>query len=534
MNDDQLDDEIRALMSAVVADAPAPKALPSMDDAAAPVVSIRRSRGRAVVWTGIAVAASLASLTVFWSSRNDKGSVTAATSSTIDQTTIASLTTTTGVIDRSMWPEGITAVVASTRGIETITAENGNPVVTRLAEANGPGGSVVRAYIGTEGQRVASYCCQDIAIPHIWVTGEDGTSQPIDDAGSYLMDVAPDGAILYVTGGVNSRLMLWFDGQRTQLSLAPESDREANADFHFQGDFVVGTWDEGGPFPFAVDRTGQPLDMGVVLGSVATATGPGMQEARLDGNGQLWVTNASDQELIDFDPAGVVGLDVNWPYVLVSYEDAPPVLVDATSGFIRELPMADGFATFSMQQTTPTTTAFPDGDVRAVVTQRDTNVDGVWIVTDDEFVQVDTTADGPAFLARDTLLYTPKTGGIVALDRTTGATQTLRATGQVVDAAVLGGQLYYLYTDQVAGAFVSLYLHGPSGDTYIAADYGSDTGHLSWHIGPGVIVGTGAYYSSMRPEFYDFAGNSLTELSDQYRPATSPPLGNRMLYTMNP
>ena len=534
MNDDQLDDEIRALMSAVVAEAPAAKPLPSMDDApAAPVVSIRRSRGRAVVWTGIAVAASLAAFTVFWSSRNDNRSVTAATSSTVDQPPIASLTTTTAPTDRSMWPVGITAVVASNRGIETITAENGDPVVTRLSldEWNYyPSHAVELA----DGSLVVEVCCDTNGATLVVLRAVDGTVTNISEGVASLMDVEADGSVLYIEDG---RLMLWVDGVRRQLSLAPDIAGGLSPSFQFEGEIVVGAWDRGGENAFAVDRSGQPLEIGVAMGSVADANGPGMQEARIEGNGQLWVTNDSMQEIIDFDPDGVVGLDVSWPYVLVSYEDAPPVLVDATSGVIRELPVADGFATFSMK--TPAdpapTVDFPDGDVRAVVTQRDTPDDGVWIVTDDEFVQVDSTAEGPAYLARDTLLFTPKDGGIVALDRTTGATQALRSTGHVVDAAVLGGQLYYLYAVSPVDKTTYLYLHGPTGDTFITTNFAyTDLGHINWHIGPGVIVGTSAYYSSLRPEFYDFAGNFLEDLSDQYAPATLPPEGNRMLYTMNP
>lgn len=532
MNDDQLDDEIRALMSALVTDAPAPKPLPAMDDvSAATVLPLRRSRGRTVVWTSITVAASLAALTIFWSARNDNQRVTAATSSSVDRTTIASLATTVPV-DPAAWPADVKAIVASNRGIELVGGD-GDATVNLLSDPTGPGGTVVRAYVRFDGQRVASYCCQESATPHLWLTGEDGTSQPIDEAGGDLMDVAIDGAVLYVEG---SRLMLWRNGDRTQLSLAPDIAGGPSPDFHFQGDYIEGTWDRASDIAFAVTRSGEPMDAGVVLGSVATGTGPGMQEARLDLNGQLMVTNAPSQEIIDLDSEGVVGLDMSWPYVLVSYDDAPPVLVDALTGVIRELPVANGFATFSAKSQTPppATVAFPEGDVRAVVTQRDTDVDGVWIVADGEFVQVDTTAGGPAFLAGDTLLFSPKTGGIVALDRTTGATETLRATGQVQDAAILGGELYYLYTDYRGGVFVSLYFHGPSGDVYIAADEGSDTGHLSWHLGGGVIVGTGAYYSSMQPEFYDFAGNYLAEPSTAFAPATSPPQGNRMLYTMSP
>jgi hypothetical protein len=528
MNDDQLDDEIRALMSAVAAEAPQPKPLPALESSPGSTAP-RAGRGRAVVWAGVAVAASLAALTVFWSSRNDNHRVTAATSSSIDQTTIASLPTTVPV-DPAAWPADVTATVASNRGIETVTAEDGEPVVTRLSldEWNHyPSRAVQRV----DGSFVSEVCCDSNGATLVVLRAADGTVSDVSEGDADLMDVATDGAVLYLE---DRRLMMWVDGDRTQLSLAPDIAGGLSPDFHFQGDFVVGTWDRGGEIAFAIDRTGQPVDTGVVLGSVATGTGLGMQEARLNGNGELLVTDGTSQEIIDFDPEGVVGLDVNWPYVLVSYEDAPPVLVDALIGIIRELPVVDGFATFSMKLATPTTTAFPEGDVRAVVTQRDTPTDGVWIVTDDEFVHIDATAGGPAYLAGDTLVFSPKAGGVVALDRTTGVTETLRATGQVQDAAVLGGELYYLYTDYRGGVFVSLYLHGPSGDTYIAADEGSDTGHLSWHLGRDMIVGTHAYYPSMAPEFYDFAGNYLTELSDQFAPETSPPQGNRMLYAMSP
>ncbi|MGB8859796.1 MAG: hypothetical protein WCC60_11100, partial [Ilumatobacteraceae bacterium] len=453
-------------------------------------------------------------------------------SSTIDQTTIASLTTTTAPFDPAAWPAEVTAIVASDRGIETITAENGDPVVTRLSLDEWtyyPSRAVELA----DGSLVAEVCCGSNGAPLVVLRAPDGTVTNISEGDAALMDVAADGAVLYVEV---DRLMLWLDGDRTQLSLAPDIAGGLSPDFLFQGDFVVGTWDRAGDIAFAVDRTGQRLDMGVILGSVAFGTGQGMQEVRLNGNGQMWVTDGgTSQEIIDFDPDGVVGLDVNWPNVLVSYEDAPPVLVDALTGVIRELPMADGFATFSMKLPTPTTTAFPEGDVRAVVTQRDTDVDGVWIATDDEFVHVDATADGPAYLAGDTLLFSPKDGGIVALDRTTGATQTLRATGQVQDAAVLGGELYYLYTDGRFGNSTLLYLHGPAGDTYITVDAdGVDASHFSWHLGRAVIVGTPWFYGSSSPEFYDFAGNYLTEPSEAYAPTTVPPEGNRMLYTMNP
>ncbi|MCY7299372.1 MAG: hypothetical protein LH616_09205 [Ilumatobacteraceae bacterium] len=535
MNEEELDSRIRSLVASAVADAAQPKPLPARSAQPASgdhavVVPFRRHRGRMIVWTAVGVAASVVvGFVLVRPASDDNQRVTAATSSSVESTTIPGAPV--------AWPAEITAIVASDRGIETVTAENGEAVVTRLTDADGPGGTVTRGFVQADGEVVASYCCQEVALPHILVTAEDGSTRPVDDFGGVLMDVAADGAVLYVEG---NRLMMWVDGVRTQLSTAPDG-AGLRPEFHFQSDFAYGTWDRSLPEPamVIVNRSGQPVDAGVVLGSVATATGVGMQEARLEANGQLWVTDSGGnaQEIIDFDPAGVVGLDVSWPYVLVSYEAAPPVLV-ALTGAVRALPMANGFATFSLRPTNTTTQieTSPTGEVRAVVTQRNTDGDnGVWALTADEFVKIDGSANGPAYLAGNTLVFSPTGGGVVAMDRTTGAVVDLRATGQVQDAAVFSGQLYYLYTDSQLGEWTSLYLHGPDGDRFIATDADFvDLNHSSWHLGSDVILGTYANYGGQRPEFYDLGGNFLADASELYAPVGTDPQGQPVLYAMSP
>ena len=535
MNEEELDSRIRSLVASAVADAPVPRAFPASNAQPtsgdqAVVVPFRRHRGRMIVWTAVGVAASLVvGFVLIRSAGDDNQRMTAATSSSVESTTMPGAPV--------AWPAEITAIVASDRGIETVTAENGEAVVTRLTDADGPGGTLTRAYMQADGEVVASYCCQEVALPHILATAKDGSTRPVDEFGGVLMDVAADGAVMYVEG---NRLMMWVDGARTQLSTAPDG-AGLRPEFHFQSDVAYGTWDRSllEPAMVIVHRSGQPIDAGVALGSVATATGVGMQEARLEANGQLWVTNSggTTQEIVDFDPAGVIGLDVSWPYVLVSYEAAPPVLV-ALTGAVRALPMANGFATFSLRPTNNTTPigTWPMGEVRAVVTQRNTDGDdGVWALTTDEFAKIDGSANGPAYLAGNTLVFSPTGGGVVAMDRTTGAIVDLRATGQVQDAAMFSGQLYYLYTDSQLGEWTSLYLHGPDGDRFIATDADFvDLDHSSWHLARDVILGTYAYYGGQRPEFYDLGGNYLGDASELYAPVGTDPQGQPVLYAMSP
>jgi len=531
MNEEELDNRIRSLVASAVADVSAPRpfsalnAQPASGDQAV-VVPFPRRRGRMIVWTAVGVAASLVvGFVLIRSAGDDHQRVTAATSSSVESTTMPGAPV--------AWPAEITAIVASDRGIETVTAENGEAVVTRLTDADGPGGTLTRAYMQADGEVVASYCCQEVALPHILATAEDGSTRPVDEFGGVLMDVAADGAVLYVEG---NRLMMWVDGVRTQLSTAPDS-AGLRPEFHFQSDSVYGTWDRSLPelAMVIVHRSGQPVDAGAALGSVATATGVGLQEARLEANGQLWVTDSGGtaQEIIDFDPAGVIGLDVSWPYVLVSYEAAPPVLVDASTRSTLSLPMANGFATFSLRPTnttTPSTTTLvvtpTPVDVSSTVVTA--GPDGVWRVVDGVAEQLTTDAMSMALQLPD---------GSVVMQRSSGWTfdgdqsdttllvwhfgqlnelfpgETLDGWVRLYDVAMVNGEMTVLYAveqeAQPQSALVESVLVTRSLETFetivVDAEFGGwEQGYSRMHLAEnGLIVGE--YYQEVRRELVSYS-----------------------------
>ncbi|MGB8861674.1 MAG: hypothetical protein WCC60_20635, partial [Ilumatobacteraceae bacterium] len=487
MNDDQLDDEIRALLSAVVADAPAVKPLPALDDVAVAALPTRRSRGRAVVWTAIAVAASLVAFTVFWSSRNDNQRVTAATSSSLDGS--------------AAWPSDLAVVVANDGGVQEV-----GPLGTeRLLAKRG----VARAYELADGSLIyqEGTVANDTVVDGgdiIWRSEDGSRTTSLVTAGDtqlQLFDASLlDGDLgrLQLVYGLGETVSTWFQPDEPRSWVLEGGWAVGHFRWNIAGaDRVMAGWtdDTGRRGTDMRLSNGEVVDVGDRFeGALFVVAAPDGRTGRLDGDGVLTVFGPNGAVTTVNVPNTQDGVDLQLrgAALVVNYHTSrAPVLIDLRDGATYEVPVI-GYATVSDAMNAPaplpatttataptTTTAFPEGDIRAIVTQRDTDVDGVWIVTDDEFAQVDATSGGPAYLAGDNLLFSPKAGGIVALDRTTGATQTLRSTGQVVDAAVLGGELYYLYTDYRGGVFVSLYLHGPAGDVYIAADEGSDTGHLS-------------------------------------------------------
>lgn len=542
MNDDELDDRIRALMSSAMIDAPEPKPLPARAALSASsdqsvVVPFRRRR--MIVWTAVGVAASLVvGFVVFRSATDDNQRVTAATSSSVG-----------GSVS---WPADLAVIVAGERGVEKVGTAG---EATKLLDTAG----IARAYELADGSLIYQKgTLTDGTVVGggdiVWRSADGSETSSLVTAGDtqlQLFDASRVdgdlGLLQLVYGDVGSdgpTVDAWFQPDEPHAWVPEGGWAVGYRRWMIAGDDrVLAGWTDDTLQSGATMRTttGDVVNVGDrFAGALSVVAAPDGRTGRLDDDGVLTL----------FDPNGAVStvdvpnaqdgvdLQLRGAALVVNYATSrSAVLIDLRDGAMYEVPVA-GYATPSMADSAEappvSPLAFPAGEVRAVVTQRDSDgAGGAWIVTDDEFVQVDATAGGPAFLAGDTLVFSPKNGGVVALDRATGSMETLRASGQVVDAAILGGELYYLYTDYSVGIFISLYLHGPSGDVYIAPDMGSDTGHLSWHLGRDVIVGTGAYYSSMRPEFYDFAGNSLTGLSDQFAPATQPPQGNRMLYTMS-
>jgi hypothetical protein len=169
----------------------------------------------------------------------------------------------------------------------------------------------------------------------------------------------------------------------------------------FGTDLVFGTWDRSvaEPSTVIVDRAGQPTDYGVALGSVATATGDGLQEAELHANGELWVMDGKGaQKILHVDPEGVTSLDTAWPYALISYANRPALLIDALTDTRYDVPIANGMATISLAgepppntvtTVVPSTTAepFAGGVATDVVTA---GPDGVWESSPTGRVQVTT------------------------------------------------------------------------------------------------------------------------------------------------
>ena len=531
MNEEDLDIKIRSLVAKAVADTPAPRPLPTaMEEAVLSPVPAGRRRG--FVLAGLGVAASLVVVSLVWSARFD-------TQRVIPATSLAPETTSTTPVAAG-WPVEIAVIVASERGVERVSAEGGEPVVTRVSGPTGMGGSPVKAYELGDGSLVVNYCCQEIGAPHIWRIQPDGTGIGIDEAGGALQDVSSDGAVLYVEGRF---LVVSKGGVRTVVSTFA-ADAAVEPDFNLQSDWVFGTWDRrAADLPAViVFRDGKPKEAGAVVGSVATATGDGLEEARLNDNGELWVTDGVGRvEILTVVSDEVVSLDMTWPFALVSYMDRPALLIDAITGARYEVPIANGVATLSMRsavvEPVPEPTPVAMTDVRAVVTQRDAVLDdGVWVLGVDSFEQVLTDATGPAFLVGESIVYSPFAGG-VSQRAADGTTSQLRATGFVQDAALFGGELYYLYTDRLFGEPVNLYLHGPGGETYIAIDDLQDTSHTSWHLGRDAIVGTGAYYAGMSANIFDHAGNRLDAEQEATRPANgdgNPAANDRAVYSMSP
>lgn len=532
MKDKELDERIRSLVASAVADTPAPRPLPVREDTVVREIKKSPSR-RGFVLAGLGVAASLLAVAVVLSNDDDGQRVIPATTVSVPTTDEPT----------ALWPEDVAVVVASNRGVERVAAEGGEPVVTRVSAQSGPGGTPAKAYELGDGTLIVGYCCQEIAVSNIWRLQPDGTSIAVDEVGGVLQDVSSDGAVLYVDGYVDGQRLVVSNGDdRTVVSKF--SEFATIFEFNFQSDWVFGTWDRRAlDLPVVVVfRDGKPKEAGAVVGSVATATGDGLEEARLNGNGELWVADGVDRtEILTVVSDEVVALDMAWPFALVSYKDRPALLVDALTGARYEVPIANGVATLSMRsarvEPAPEPTPVAMNDVRAVVTQRDSvQDDGVWVLGVDSFELVIPDATGPAFLVGDSIVFSPVAGG-VSMRAADGTTSQLRATGFVRDAALFGGELYYLYTDRLFGESINLYLHGPGGETYMAIDDLQDTGHTSWHLGRDAIVGTGAYYAGMAANIFDHAGNRLVAEEEATRPANgdgNPGQNDRAVYSMSP
>lgn len=522
-----LDERIRALVASAVADAPAPGALPrpatTAEQVGAPRSPLRR---RTVVAIGLGVAACLAVAFGVWSRGDDNHRVVPVTSQppatvtappTTGPSTTGPSTTerTTGL--EGYWPPDLAVIVASDRGVETVTAEDGRAVITRLG-------------IPVDGAAAFQTASGEI------VTGE------------HLMDVAVVDERLDASGTADfpwvDRSALDGSGARpVQVDFAPAIARLTHG-----LDILVGqSQEDGGRWrPVLITQAGFTDDQFWADLGVAGPFGPDTDEPRLfsvspTGSTIGWLDGdrfvlADGRSFVIPTGSNVTGkvteVDLTDDFVALSREGGLGQIIDLRTGDGFPAPVA-GRLTISLASPTGVAAPLP-ANIRAVITQRDSDADnGAW-VAGDSFVQVVPEADGPAFLVGDSLVYSPADGGVM-LRAADGTITQLRRTGRLQDAAMLGGDLYYLYTDTPAGYLVSLYLHGPAGETYIALDADSvDLDHTSWHLGRDVIVGTMSNYGGMAPDVYDLAGNRLTAQAEAAAPADrDPQFGNRIVYTMS-
>lgn len=500
LNDSELDEKIRSLVASAVADAPAPRPLPARDDSLVRLLKKSPSR-RGLVLAGLGVAASLIAVALVWSGNDDEHRLVPATTLPAPSTSLP--TTSESPIPTDGWPADVAVIIASDRGIERVTGENGEPVVTRLEEP----------LVGSVAFEAA-----------------DGTVLT-DNAEGELLDVSRAGEVLRLTD--DGEANVWaFPGDGTSRMVGGYTGPQQLDWCTFDGaDSLVckaGTASvQSGPLAMSEFTLGFPASFtwtGVEL--VETFSG---QVRRSAPFGEPTTVKLPQ-------PLGWTFIDASDDVAVVSRDDGPGVLVDFRDGSVHPLP-ASGRATISLRTAALDPLVDLPENVQMLVTQRDVGADsGVWAVGEGSFQQVIPDATGPAFLVGDSIVYSPVAGG-VSMRAADGTTSQLRSTGFVQDAALFGGDLFYLYTDRTFGAPINLYLHGPGGETYIAVDDEQDTGHTSWHLGRDAIVGTGAFYAGMAPNIFDHAGNRLDDEEEATRPANSdgnPGTNDRAVYSMSP
>lgn len=525
LNDAEFDERIRALVELAVSDAPAPLPLPRPAGIATPTpgrrpVRPRGRRSRTFVVVGLGVAACVAVAFAVWSQGNDTHRVIPVTSeapvSTAPVTAATDVPPTTAAVS-TPWPADLAVIIASDRGVERVTAEDGLAVVTRLGIP--VLGSV--AFEAVNGEIVTGATLMDVAL--------------IDER----LDAAGTADFPWV-----NRSALDGSGSRpVQVDFAPAIGRLTHG-----LDILVGqSVEEGGTWrPVLITQAGLTDDQFWADLGLAGPFGPDLAAPRLfsvspSGSTIGWLDGdrfvlADGRSFAIAGGSNVTGtiteVDLTDDFAALSREGGVGQILDLRTGDVFPAPAA-GRLTISLGTTNDVATPLP-ANIRAVVTQRDSDADnGAW-VAGDTFVQVVPEADGPAFLVGESIVYSPAGGGVM-LRAADGTISQLRPTGVVQDAAMLGGELYYLYTDTPAGYLVSLYLHGPAGETYIALDAdGVDLHHTSWHLGREAIVGTMSNYGGMAPDLYDLAGNPLTAQAQAAAPADrDPQFGNRIVYTMS-
>lgn len=352
MPTDPLDDRIRSMMSDAMSSAPAAPSL----SLRAPVRATPPRRG--LLWAGIGIAACVAAVAALvWTSGDDDH-------------TIVSASTTTPVTDPSLpWPDGVAAIVGSSRGIERVSSENGQAVVTRVLD----GVAVARAIQLEDGGIVFQemggdirYLAPDGSVSETALVTDDGTGSTV------LHDAdRPNGELRLVYSvpttdpGSSFDLGVWFQPDEPRYTLPP-------------GGFGVGyrrftIIDDHSVIAATVDDTGQRSSFTVTFrnGQGETSTGPYDAPVALagDGAGSVGWVSADGRFTTEGVRSGsqpgvaeglqVTELDWRGQWLMVTRDGGQAAtLVDLVTEQRYEVPVGNGVVTLS-RYAVPSTQPLP-------------------------------------------------------------------------------------------------------------------------------------------------------------------------------
>lgn len=389
MDNDDLDARIRGLVADAVAGTPDAPELPTSMPAAAP------SPRRGWVWAGIGIAAAAALVgALVWTGRDAPDAIVPATSDSGSTTSVPALA----------WPAGVSVLVASERGIEQVTSENGSAVVTRLFSD----AAVSRAIMLENGSVVYQRTGGDIELLDAAGLVPAGQSLVTDDGSgaTSLEDAdAPNGSLRLVyrtpsTDPASSfELGAWFQPNEPLYTSPPGSWGVGYRRFSIVDDSSV--------IAATMDDTGQRSTFGFGFGN-GEQTAPGFEAPYLvvgDGAGSYAVLRADGKVelsgvrsgvIADLgDPTLVADIDLRGEWLVAQFTDGSATLVHIADGTEYDVPVANGvvmLSRYALPTTLPTPTTVPStteqpttvppvaGAAPGMVT---TGLDGVWEYTPD-------------------------------------------------------------------------------------------------------------------------------------------------------
>ena len=414
MDTDDLDTRIRGLVADAVAGTPAAPDLPTSMPAAAP------SPRRGWVWAGIGVAAAAALVgALVWTGKDAPDGIVPATSD-------SGSTTAEPVI---AWPEGVSVLVASERGIEQVSSEDGSAVVTRLFDDT----PVSRAIMLEDGSIVYQRTGGDIEVltPALQPAGEPLVTD--DGSGATTLEDAdaPNGSLRLVyrtpsTDPASSfQLGAWFQPNEPLYTSPPGSWAVGYRRFS-----IV---DQTSVIAATIDDTGQRSTFGFGFGD-GEQTAPGFEApylvvgngagsyAVLRADGKVEMTGVISGVVADLgDPTLVADIDVRGEWLVAQFTDGSATLVHTADGTEYDMPVANGVVMLSryalpttlptpttVPTTAPPTTTLPVAGEPAMVT---TGLNGVWELGPDGPVQWSTEPMAVAVKAPDGSMIVQRKAG---------------------------------------------------------------------------------------------------------------------------